>query len=163
MIYIKKEIRLSALLALSVILSILESLIPILNGVIPGFKIGLANIVVVYVLYKYTFKDAILLSILRVILVGFVRTGIFNSIFIFSMCGALFSILFMYIFKRFTKLSPVGISIIGSTFHLLAQLLCASIFISNFNIIYYIPFILIISILSGTITGILSNILIKNS
>lgn len=163
MINIKKEIRLSALLALSVVLSIIESFIPIFSGIIPGVKIGLANIVVVYVLYKYTFKDAIILSILRVILVGFVRTGIFNSIFMFSICGALFSVLFMYIFKRFTKLSPIGISIIGSIFHLLAQLLCACIFINNFNIIYYLPFILIIGIISGTITGILSNTLIKNS
>ena len=60
---IRKTVILSMLLALSVVLSIIESFIPIFNGIIPGMKIGLANILIVYSLYVYGFKDTIFLAI----------------------------------------------------------------------------------------------------
>lgn len=156
-----KNVRLAVFLAISIVLSIIESLIPVLNGSFFGIKIGLANIVFVYILYKYSFKDALLISILRVFLVGIIRTGIFNSIFLFSLAGAVFSIVFMYIFKNITKLSVVGISIIGSISHMMAQLICTSIFISNFNFVTIVPIVLIISCFTGIITGLLSKILIE--
>src|SRR5574344_1024195 len=101
--------RLSLLLALSVVLNLIESVIPIFNGIIPGLKIGLANIVVLFVLYEYSFKDALYISILRVFLVGILRTGLFSISFYFSLGGAILSTIMMFIFKRFTKLSIIGI------------------------------------------------------
>ena len=161
MICLNKNVRLAIFLAISIVLSIVESFIPIINGSFFGIKLGLANIVFVYILYKYSFKDALLISILRVFLVGMIRTGIFNSIFLFSLSGAVFSLIMMYIFKKVTKLSIVGVSIIGSISHMIAQLVCVSIFISNFNFITFVPIILIVSCFTGIITGMLAKSLIE--
>ena len=125
---IKKITRLALLLSLSVVLNLVESIIPIFNGTIPGLKLGLANIVILFTLYEFSFKDAITISIMRVILVGILRIGLFSMAFFFSLSGAILSIIFMYIFKRYTKLSIIGVSIIGSLFHSIGQIIIACIF-----------------------------------
>ena len=80
----KRISKLSMLLALSLVLSLVESYIPILNGVIPGFKVGFANIVVLFALYNLSFREAISLSILRVFIMGILRTGLFSITFTFT-------------------------------------------------------------------------------
>lgn len=157
---LKKITRLSMFLALSVVLNLIESIIPIFNGMIPGVKLGLANIVVLTVLYVYSFKDAVTISVLRVILVGILRTGLFGINFWFSLCGSLLSILAMFIFKK-TKLSIVGVSIIGSLFHSFGQIIAAIIFLQNVNIIYYLPMIMIFAVPTGIIVGISSKEIVK--
>ncbi len=151
----KKLTRISMLLALSVILNIFESFIPIFNGIIPGFKIGLANIIILLVIYTYSFKEAISISILRVILVGLLRTGIFSVTFFFSISGALLSVTCMYVAKKYTKLSIIGVSIIGAITHSIGQILVAISFF-NINMLYYLPFLLILSIPSGIFIGYIS-------
>ena len=152
----KKEIRISALLGLSIVLSILESLIPIFN--IPGIKLGLANIVILTVLYIYNFKDALLVSLIRVLFIAILRTG-FGITFLFSLVGAIISIVMMYFSKK-TKLSVIGVSIIGSISHSLGQILVAIILL-NTNIIYYLPYMIMFSVVTGTIIGIISKENIK--
>ena len=158
-----KIARLSMLLAISVVLSLVESMIPFFNGMIPGVKLGLANIVIVYAIYKYKFKDALYISILRVFLVGILRTGLFSITFFFSLTGALLSLSVMYLFKKYTKLSVIGISILGAIFHSLGQIIVAIIFLSNVNIIYYLPILLISSVITGILVGMISDKLLKNS
>jgi len=158
---LKKYTRLSLLITLSVILSLIESIIPIFNGYIPGLKLGLANTIVIFVLYKYTFKDSLYVSIIRVFIVGILRTGLFSINFFFSLSGAIVSIVAMCIFKKITKLSIIGISIIGSIFHSIGQILIAIIFLKNIHMIYYLPWLLLFSIPTGIITGIISKELIK--
>ena len=152
---IKKIVNYSMLLAISVVLSIIESFIPIFSGLIVGVKLGLANIIVLYVLYIYGLKDAIYISILRVILVGILRTGLFSITFLFSLSGAIISILMMGLFKL-TKLSIIGVSIIGSIFHIVGQIIVAVIILNTSNILYYLPYLLIFSCITGTIIGIIS-------
>ena len=96
----KQFTRLSLLLALSVVLNLIESVIPIFNGVIPGLKIGLANIVIMFVLYEYSFRNTLYISILRVVIVGILRTGLFSITFWFSLGGTLLSVFMMYIVKK---------------------------------------------------------------
>ncbi len=79
---LRKLTNLSMLLALSVILNIFESLIPILGNIIPGSKLGLSNVVILFVIYIYGFKDALYVSLMRVILVGVLRTGYLISSFL---------------------------------------------------------------------------------
>ena len=158
---LKKYTRLSLLIALSVVLSLIESVIPIFNGFIPGLKLGLANTIILFVLYKYTLKDCLYVSLIRVFIVGILRTGIFSVNFFFSLVGALTSIAMMYIFKKITKLSIIGISIIGSIFHSIGQIIVALIFVRNINMLYYLPWLLLFSIPTGIITGIISKELIK--
>lgn len=155
----KKIINLSMLLALSIVLSIIESFIPLFSGIVIGIKLGLANIVIIYILYKYGFKDAIYITILRVILVGLLRTGLFGVTFLFSINGAILSILMMY-FAKLMKFSIIGVSIIGSLAHIVGQLIIASI-ILKVNLIYYLPYYLILSCITGTIIGIISRDIVK--
>lgn len=151
----KKFTRLSMLLALCVVLNIIESFIPIFNGSIPGLKLGLANVIVVIVLYLYSFKDAVYISILRVFIVGILRTGLFSMTFFFSLGGAILSILIMFLAKK-TKLSVIGVSILGSISHSVGQILIAILIINNVNVAYYTPWLLLFSIPTGILTGVIS-------
>lgn len=149
----KKFTRLSLLLALCIVLNIIESVIPLFSGYIPGLKLGLANIVILFVLYCYSFKDALYVSLLRVVIVGITRTGLFSVAFFFSLGGALLSILIMSLFKRITNLSIIGISIIGSISHSIGQIIMAIILIESNLMIMYLPWLLMFSIPTGIITG----------
>lgn len=151
----KKIAKLSMLLSISVVLALIESFIPIMN--IPGIKLGLANIVIVFAIYHLSIKDAIYISVLRVILIGILRTGLFSISFFFSMGGALLSITSMYLVKKVTSMSVVGVSVIGAIFHSIGQILIAVIFLSNINIVYYLPILLISSVITGVIVGFISN------
>lgn len=152
--------RLVMLLSFSIVLSILESFIPLFNGYIPGLKLGLANIIVLIVLYKYDTKDVFFVSILRVIVVGLMRTGLFSVNFFFSLSGALFSSVSMILFKK-TKLSMIGVSVIGSIFHSIGQILIAILFLKNNNMIYYLPWLLLFSIPTGLFIGYVSKKLLS--
>ncbi len=149
------------LLAFSVVLNIIESTIPFFSGHIPGLKLGLANTIILFVLYIYSFKDAMYVSVLRVFLVGVLRTGIFSQAFFFSLMGALLSGGAMYLTKRFTKLSIVGVSIVGSIFHSIGQVLVAIILLNTINMIYYLPWLLLFSIPTGIIVGVISKELVN--
>ena len=151
----KKIINYSMLLAITIVLSIIENFIPTILFV----KIGLANIIIIYALYKYGFKDALNISILRIIILGILRTGLFSITFLFSIAGALLSIIMMGLFKN-TKLSVIGVSIIGSIFHMLGQLLVAFLLL-NISILNYIPLILILSLITGLIIGLISKEIIE--
>lgn len=156
----KKYMRLVMLLSMSIVLSIIESFIPLFNGFIPGLKLGLANIIVLIVLYKYEFKDVIFVSILRVIVVGIMRTGLFSVNFFFSLSGALFSCFAMALVKK-THLSMIGVSVVGSIFHSIGQILIAVLFLKNSNMIYYLPWLLLFSIPTGLFIGYVSKILLN--
>lgn len=158
---IRKTINFSMLLALSVVLSIFESLIPIINGSIPGLKLGFANIVILFILYRYNFKDAIYLSILRVILVALLRTG-FGINFIFSLVGAILSVSAMFIFKKL-KFSIITVSVMGSIFHIIGQIITTIILLDTFNLIYYLPYLIIFSIITGFVIGVITKEILERT
>lgn len=153
---LRKLTKLSMLLALAVVLNIVESMIPILGNIIPGSKLGLANIVILFIIYMYGFKDALFVSVMRVLLVGILRTGLFNIIFSFSLSGAILSVITMSLTHRFTKLSVVGVSIVGAISHSIGQILIAIVGLRMPNIIFYLPYLLILSIPTGIVTGMIS-------
>ena len=155
----KKIAKIAMLLSISVVLALIESVIPIFSS-IPGIKLGLANIVIVYALYTLSFKDALYISILRVVLVGILRTGLFSITFFFSLVGSILSIITMYLVKQ-TKMSVVGVSVCGAISHSIGQIIVAIIFLSNVDIIYYLPILLISSILTGIVIGLLAEKVIK--
>ncbi|MGI6324491.1 MAG: Gx transporter family protein [Bacilli bacterium] len=149
----RKITTLSMLLALAVTLNIMESMIPLLANMIPGVKLGLANMVTIFVIYMYQFNDAISLSIGRVLIVGILRTGLLSITFFFSLAGAILSTIAMYLVKRYTSLSIVGVSIVGAVTHCLGQILVAIIILRTINVIYYLPILLLLSIPMGIVTG----------
>lgn len=94
-------------------------------------------------------------------MVGILRTGLFSVTFAFSIGGALLSVIMMYLAKSKTKLSIVGVSIIGSVTHSIGQIIVAIIVLKTYNIIYYLPWLLIFSIPTGIFIGIISKELVK--
>ena len=154
----KKLGVLSMVLALSLILAYVDILIPY-NFVIPGIKLGLANIAILFTLYKFGSKEAICVSILRVLIIGV----LFNNgiTFLYSICGCLLSLLVMIVSKKLVLFDECGVCIVGALAHNLGQLLCAM-FILDTNLLWhYLPYLLLSGLLSGFIVGIISLIIIK--
>ena len=139
-------------LALSLIFSYVETLIPISFG-IPGIKLGLANIVTVTALYYAGTKEAFVLAILRNILTGFLFWNLF-AIF-YSIAGSCFSILIMHLLKKRGSFSVIGVSIAGGVFHNIGQLLVAMLVVESLSISYYMPVLLTAGILTGAVIGLL--------
>ena len=155
-----KDITIIGFLAsVSVVISIIESYFTFIGDVIPGLKLGLANIVIIFALYKYNFKTAIGISLIRVFIVAILRTG-FGLNFLFSLVGAIFSITIMWLFKK-TKLSVIGVSIIGSIFHSIGQVLVGIVILNNSNVLYYLPYLLLFSIPTGIFVGIIAKRLLE--
>jgi len=155
---VKKIAIIAIFISLALILSYVDSLIP-LTIMVPGIKIGLANVVIIFSLYMLGFNTALFISIIRVIL----SSVLFGSIltFAYSMTGAMLSILVMVILKNKVKLSTLTISIIGAVMHNIGQILMAIILMNTKEIIYYLPILMITGMISGTIIGIISALLIK--
>jgi heptaprenyl diphosphate synthase len=153
---LKKVTRLAMLLSLSIVLSLIECLIPLFNGAIPGLKLGLANTVILVVIYLYSYRDALYLSLMRVIIVSILRTGLFSITFWFSLGGALLSITMMSIAHKFKKLSIIGVSIIGAVFHSIGQIIVAMIILNTNSMLLYLPWLLLFSIPTGITVGIIS-------
>ena len=157
----KKFTRLSMLLALSVALNVIEASLPLFNRYIPGLKLGLANIVTLFIIYKFNLKDAFYVGVLRVFLVGILRTGIFSTTFFFSLSGVLLSIICMYLAKNLLKLSIVGVSIVGSIAHSTGQVITSILLLQMTSMIYYLPWLLLFSIPTGILVGIICKQLVK--
>jgi len=154
-----KKIALYGLfIALAFIFSYIESLIPIPFPV-PGIKLGLANLVVVVAMYGIGMKESFVLSMVRILLVGFTFRD--PSTLLFSFAGGIFSWLMMAVFKKLRLFSMVGVSIIGGIAHNIGQIIVAVIYVSNTGIIYYLPFLMISGLVSGTLIGILAALVLK--
>lgn len=155
---LKKISRLSMLIALSVIINILESFIPL--SIVPGFKIGLANVVHLFVLYKYSFKDTLYVAIMRILLVGILFSGLFSVSFFLSLGGALLSTFMMFLSKKMKIFSIIGVSIIGAISHNIGQVL-VGMFLINFNILYSLPYLLLFALPTGLVVGFISKTIIE--
>jgi heptaprenyl diphosphate synthase len=139
--------------ALAIIFSYVESLVPINLG-IPGTKLGLANLVIVIALYLLGTKEAFLLSIIRIILVGFLFGNMFGILY--SLAGAILSLLGMWLCKITNKFSIVGVSVMGGVLHNVGQFIVAMLVMETVSLIYYFPFLLVIGTITGLIIGLLA-------
>ncbi len=148
----KKTAFMGLFLALSMILSYVESLIPFSFG-IPGIKLGLANLVVVLMLYEIGAKEALCVSVLRIILTGFLFGNGFSILY--SLAGGVLSFLGMVLLKKF-DFKCITISTTGGILHNIGQVIMASIVVSNYYIYYYIPVLLIAGAATGFINGLIS-------
>lgn len=146
------------LIALAFILSYIESMIPIPIP-IPGIKIGLANLVVLVALYSMGTKEAFVLSMLRIILVGFTFGNL--STMMFSFAGGILSWFLMALLFKTKKFSVTGISIVGGVSHNVGQILTAMWVVDSSALLYYLPFLLLSGAVMGVIIGMVGSILIK--
>lgn len=147
----KKTAYLGVFLAFALILSYVESMIPFYFGV-PGAKLGLANLAVILVLYLYGWREALLLNVIRVFLSGFLFGNLFSIIY--SLAGALCSYLAMCALKRTKKFSMSGVSMAGGVCHNVGQILVAVFVTQTVGVAFYLPTLLIVGLITGTLLGV---------
>lgn len=156
----KRLCIISMLLAMAIVLNILESFIPF--G-IPGVKLGLANIIILIMLYEFKPYEALAVNVLRILLVGLLRGNFLSPTFIMSLSGGLLSFLIMYLFSRIKVFSPIGVSVLGAVSHATGQVIAAIILLGTQAVIYYLPLIGLLSIGTGVISGIITRLYLKKS
>ena len=107
-------------------------------------------------LYDFKTSEAFLVLMIRIFLVGILRGNIFQMPFFMSLCGGLTSFIIMRIFSLFKFFSIIGVSVIGSIFHCVGQIVIAIILLGTAQVVYYLPLIAILSTVTGVLTGIIS-------
>lgn len=144
--------------ALALIFSYVELLIPINLG-IPGAKLGLANLVIIIVLYKTDWKEALLLSVVRIVLAGFLFGNLFGILY--SLAGGILSLAVMALLKRSGAFSIIGVSMAGGVSHNVGQLIMAMLVVETYAVGYYLPVLLIAGLITGTLIGITGREMLK--
>ncbi|MCR5748323.1 MAG: Gx transporter family protein [Lachnospiraceae bacterium] len=155
----EKTAYLGLMTTLAVIMGYVESLIPSFFPV-PGIKLGLANIVIVFILYRYGSGYALSVSIVRIILTGLLFGNIFGIFFSFS--GTLLSIPVMYFLKRSGRFSVIGVCVAGAAFFNVGQIIAAML-VAGPAIFRYLPVLLIAGEAAGIIIGIIVYMVIKRT
>lgn len=154
----KKVTVMAMCIALAMILSYLESLIP--SPGIPGVKLGLANLAVIFALYKLGWKEAVGVSLLRVLLVSLLF-GHAASL-MYSAAGAVLSLLGMILLRRFDKLSCVFVSVSGGVLHNVGQILMAWVLMGS-NVVFYLPVLILSGTVAGVVIGVVAALLVKRT
>ena len=157
---LKRWIIIAMLTSMAIVISIVESFIPM---IIPGVKIGLANVIILIMLYEFKAYEAFLVDLFRIFLVGVLRATLLTPTFLMSLAGGMCSFFIMLIITRFKKISKVFAGILGSLFHVSGQIVMAIILIERVEIIYYLPLIGILSIATGILSGLAASLYLRKS
>jgi len=157
----RKVARLGVLLALALILGLLESLLP--PFLLPGMRLGLANIMILIILGAYGGKDAILISVLKALLVSLLRGSFLSMGGWMALAGSLLSALGMVILHALWKKGSYFIvSVFGALLHVFAQLCVAYIYL-GVGVWGYAPYLLLASFVSGLFIGLIATILLRRN
>ncbi len=148
----KKTAYLGLFAAVAIIFGYVESLIPFFAG-IPGIKLGLANLAVLFILQRYTWREAAFVSFVRILVIGFLFGNLFSIAY--SIAGAALSLVTMTFLIRRPGFSITGVSIAGGVTHNIGQLLTAICIVENSSLFYYAPALLVSGVVTGTLIGIL--------
>ena len=153
----KRLVLLAMLTAVAMILSYVESLLPSVG--IPGVKMGLANIAVIFALFRFGWKEAAALSLVRVVLVSL----LFGSVgaMLYSLAGAVLSLAVMALLRRIDRFSLVGISVAGGVAHNAGQILMAMLILQTKQLLGYLPVLAVSGIAGGVLTGLAAALLIR--
>lgn len=153
----KRLVLLAMLTAVAMILSYVESLLPSVG--IPGVKMGLANIAVIFALFRFGWKEAAALSLVRVVLVSL----LFGSVgaMLYSLAGAVLSLAVMALLRRIDRFSTMGVSVAGGVAHNAGQILMAMLILQTKQLLGYLPVLAISGIVGGVLTGLAAALLIR--
>ena len=143
--------------ALALVLSWLESLLPPLG--VPGVKLGLPNLAVVFALYRLGWRDACASSLVRVVLVTLLFGN--GASLAYSVAGAALSLTAMGLLKKTGKFSPVGVSVAGGVAHNAGQILVAMALLETARLAWYLPVLWVSGTVAGVLIGIVSGVLVK--
>ena len=137
--------------AVAIILGYVESLVPVFAG-IPGIKLGLANLGVLFILKKYSFREAALV-------IGFMFGNLFSILY--SLAGAALSMTVMTLMLKKTSFSLIGVSVAGGVSHNIGQLIIAMLIVQNASVFVYAPALLVAGVAAGVVIGGLTNEILK--
>lgn len=155
---IRKIAFLGLSVTLSMILSFVESQIPVFTT-IPGMKVGLPNLVMVFLLYRVGWKETVIVSLIRAFLVALLF-GNLQSL-IFSIAGAVLSLTGMILLKKTGLFSSIAVSVTGGVLHNVGQIIAACLWTSTVQIAYYLPALLVSGVCAGIAIGLIAGFLLK--
>ena len=153
----KRLVLLAMLTAVAMILSYVESPPPQIR--IPGVKMGLANIAVIFALFRFGWKEAAALSLVRVLLVSLLFASV--GAMLYSLAGAVLSLAVMALLRRIDRFSTVGISVAGGVAHNAGQILMAMLILQTKQLLVYLPVLAVSGIAGGVLTGLAAALLIR--
>lgn len=156
----KKSVILAFLIALGIIFQLIESFFPVVM-IVPGYKIGIANIVGLFALYAYGPKDLAVVCLGRIFLASLMQGTLFSVPFILSVTGGIFSMAAMILAYRSKVFSIYGVSIFGACFHNIGQVLAITILYDQFFMQLFLPVLLALSIAAGLCIALLSANILK--
>jgi len=156
---IRKTAYLGMCIALAMVFSYAEILLPPLYAAVPGVKLGLPNVVIIFVLYRFGTVEAGFVSLIRVILVSLLFGN--AMAFAYSMVGAVLSLTVMAVLRKTDLFSSVGVSVGGAVFHNVGQILTAMFLLKTAEIGYYLIVLTVTGIISGILVGLCGVITVK--
>lgn len=154
----KKVARYGLLVALALVLSWLESLIPAFFAA-PGMKLGLTNLVVLLALYRMGERSAVFVNLLRIALVAMLFGNAYALAY--SLAGGLLSGAVMILLKRSGRFGMAGVSVAGGLAHNLGQILVAMLLLDTWQIVGYLPALWIGGMAAGLAVGLLGGELVR--
>ena len=154
---LRKLVFIALVTAQGIILGLLEQAIPFPFTFAPGAKLGLANIVTLISLYTLSFKEVVLVVVMKTLMTS-VLGGTFST-FLYSGMGALVSFIGMYLVKQLgeERVSMIGVSATGGILHNVGQLMVASWMAKSWTVLLYLPAMSIVGIFAGVAIGIAAN------
>jgi len=144
------------MISISVVLSIVETAISGMIFIVPGVKLGLANVVTLIILMTHGEKEAFLVVFTRILIVALTYSGLFSNSFWISISGGMLAIIAMILIKK-TKLSLYSVSVFGSLMHMVGQISAAIVVSNTETLIYLLPYMIALSVPTGLITAYLAN------
>lgn len=154
-----KSIALMGVLsAAAIALHVAESWLP-LPLPVPGVKLGLANMVTLFALLVWSWREALQILLIRIILGSLFAGTLTGPAFAMSLGGGLFSLTLLQLAARYftPPLSVVGVSVAGAVGHGMVQIIIATAIIQNWNVLWYLPYIVLCSIPAGVLTGFIAS------
>lgn len=145
--------------SLALILAYVEVLLPPLFPAVPGIKMGLPNIIIIFLLYRRGVKAAVMVSIARILLVTLLFSNAMAMAY--SLAGAALSLAVMILLRRMQLLSAVGVSVAGAVMHNAGQILMAMLMLETAELGYYLVVLTVTGTIAGVIIGLCGSWLIK--
>lgn len=145
--------------ALALVLAYVEALLPPLMAAVPGIKMGLPNIIIIFLLYKRGLPSAATVSLVRIALVAMLFGN--TMTLLYSLAGGILSLLVMALLRRINLFSAVGVSVAGGVAHNVGQVLMAMLLLDTTELIYYLAVLTVSGVVAGVFIGLAGSVLIK--
>ncbi len=148
------------LAAVALIFSYIEAIIPFSLGM-PGVKLGFANIVIVYVLYRFDGKYAFAVNVVRIVLAGLLFGSAFSALY--ALAGGMVSLCAMILIKKAGIFSITGVSMAGGVFHNFGQLAVAACVVQTPQVVVYFPVLIFSGVAAGIVNGIAAQLCLNRT